>query len=189
MRHSRFVSGVRWAPSRQITMAEEFNWKALKKSTEDKMTKCLDSIQQQFNSIRAGGANPALLDRVIVDYYGVKTPLNQVARISASNSQQLTVDPFEKKLLKEIENAISKSDLNLTPNNDGSVIRINLPPMSEERRKELAQQAKNVGEEGKVAVRNVRRDFVEKVKAAEKDKSISKDDSKGFQVFILIIPC
>jgi len=173
---------LKWQPSsRFMKMAEEFNWKNTKKATEEKMNKCIESIQQQFNTVRAGGANPALLDRVVVDYYGAKTPLSQVARITASSAQQLSIDPFEKIMLKEIELAISKADLNLTPTNDGTVVRINLPPLTEDRRKDLVKQAKSIGEEGKVAIRNVRRDFVEKVKAAEKDKSISKDDSKGFQ--------
>lgn len=149
---------------------------------------------------QAGGANPAILDRVFVDYFGSPTPLNQVARVAASGSQQLVVEPFDRSISKEIEKAISTSGLNLTPNNDGNVIRINIPPLTEERRKELAKQvsslpyrfvvrmshnipqAKGISEDGKVAVRNVRRDVVEKIKAAEKEKAISKDDSKGFQV-------
>lgn len=176
------AQGAKWNPSRFMSMAEEFNWKNTKKASEDKMTKCIESMQLQFNTVRAGGANPALLDRVVVDYYGAKTPLSQVARISAPSSQQLSIDPFEKNLLKDIEMAIAKADLNLTPTNDGTVIRINLPPLTEDRRKDLVKQAKSMGEEGKVAIRNVRRDFVEKIKAAEKDKGISKDDSKGFQV-------
>eukprot|EP01031_Cornospumella_fuschlensis_P037787 gene37787-45905_t len=162
-------------------MPAEFNWKATKKATEDKMTKSIDTVQQQFNTIRAAGANPAMLDRVSVMYYGTPTPLSQVARVASSGAQQLVVDPFEKGMLKDIEKAILEADLNVSPVNDGSVVRINIPPLTEERRKDLVKQAKTLCEEGKVAVRNVRRDFVEKVKAAEKDKSISKDDSKDFQ--------
>jgi ribosome recycling factor len=160
----------------------EFNWKVTKKSSDDKMGKCLESIQQQFATVRAGGANPAILDRVMLDYYGTMTPLSQVARVASSGSTQLQVEPFEKALLKDIEKAITLSGLNLTPTNDGSgILRINIPPLTEDRRKELAKQAKVICEDGKVAIRNVRRDFVDKIKAAEKDKSISKDDSKGFQ--------
>lgn len=162
--------------------AEAFNWKTFKKSIEDKMLKCVDSNQNQLNTLRAGGANPALLDRVFVDYFGTMTPLNQVARVAASSSQQLIVEPFDKSLCKEIEKAISDANLNLTPTNDGSgVVRINIPPLTEERRKDLAKQAKTVSEDGKVAIRNVRRDAVDKIKKEEKDKIISKDDSKGFQ--------
>lgn len=168
--------------SLKMAAPSEFNWKIVKKASEDKMAKCIDSVQLQFNTVRAGGANPAILDRVTVDYYGTMTPLSQVARVSANGAQQLIVDPFEKALLKDIERAIVVADLNLTPNNDGNVIRISIPPLTEERRKDLAKQAKTMSEDGKVAIRNVRRDFVEKIKAAEKDKLASKDDSKGYQV-------
>jgi len=157
-----------------------FDWKAFKKGTEEKMSKSLENIQTQMNTLRAGGASPGMLDRVFVDQYGTPTPLGQVARVATSGAQQLVIEPFDKSLVKEIEKAISTSDLNLTPTNDGSgVIRINVPPLTEERRKELCKQAKTISEDGKVAVRNVRRDSVDKIKAAEKDKTISKDDSKG----------
>jgi hypothetical protein len=110
-----------------IVMAVEFNWKQFKKATEEKMGKSVENIQNQFNTLRAGGANPAMLDRVFVDYFGTPTPLTQVARVGNSGSQQLVVEPFDKALLKEIEKAISTADLNLTPTNDGSgVIRINV---------------------------------------------------------------
>lgn len=164
----------------QIVM--EFNWKLVKKQTEDKMKKSTDTIQTQYNSLRAGAANPAILDRVYLDYFGSNTQLSQLARISTSGAQQLTIEPFDKGLCKEIEKAIAMADLNLTPTNDGSgIIRINIPPLTEERRKDLAKQAKTITEEGKISVRNIRRDVVDKIKLAEKDKSIGKDDSKGFQ--------
>lgn len=121
--------------------AATFEWKPFKKGIDDKMGKCVDSTQNQFNSIRAGGANPSLLDRIFVDYFGTPTPLNQVARVAASGSQQLVVEPFDKTLLKEIEKAITTSDINITPVNDGSgMIRLNIPPLTEDRRKELAKQ-------------------------------------------------
>ena len=143
----------------------EFDWKVFKKSTEEKMSKSLENIQTQMNTLRAGGASPAMLDRVFVDQYGTPTPLGQVARVATSGAQQLVVEPFDKSLVKEIEKAISTSDLNLTPTNDGSgVIRINVPPLTEDRRKELCKQAKIISEDGKVAVRNVRRDSVDKIK-------------------------
>eukprot|EP01038_Epipyxis_sp_PR26KG_P014191 gene14191-19042_t len=154
-----------------------FEWKQVRKNAEEKMVKSIESIQSQFNTLRASGANPAILDRVMVDVYGAITPLTQIARIASAGSQQIVVEPFDKSALKNIEKAIATSDLNLTPNSDGSLIRINIPPLTEERRK----QAKGICEDGKVALRNVRRDVVDKIKAAEKDKLISKDDSKGFQ--------
>jgi ribosome recycling factor len=160
----------------------EFNWKITKKAGEEKMTKSVDTIQQQLNTIRASGASPSMLDRVFVDYFGTSTPLNQLARVSAQGSQQLVIEPFDKTATKDIEKAISQADLNLYPNNDGSgAIRINLPSLTEDRRKELSKQAKALCEEGKVAIRNVRREFVDKIKGAEKDKSIGKDDSKTYQ--------
>lgn len=166
----------------QLVMVGEFVWKDFKKGVEQKFSKCIESTQAQLNTVRAGGANPAILDRVFVDYFGTPTPLNQVARVAASGSQQLVIEPFDKSVTKEIEKAISTSDLNLTPTNDGSgIIRINIPPLTEERRKDLTKQAKTIVEDGKVAIRNVRRDAVDKVKAEEKNKAISKDDSKGFQ--------
>lgn len=162
----------------------EFDWAGMKEGTEDKMSKSVDTIISQFGTLRASGANPAILDRVMVEYYGSMTPLNQVARVGASGSQQLIVEPFDKTLLKEIEKAITMAELNLTPTNDGTgMIRINIPPLTEDRRKQLVKQAKTISEEGKVAVRNIRRDIVDKVKAAEKNKELGKDDAKAIQVW------
>jgi ribosome recycling factor len=161
----------------------EFAWKSAKKGAEDKMTKSLESISSQFSSIRSsGGCNPAILDRVMVASYGMTTPLNQVARISSSGAQQLVVEPFDKGNLKSIESAISSSDLNLTPSNDGTVIRINLPPLTEERRKDLVKLSKTVCEDGKISIRNIRRCVVDEIKLAEKNKDISKDNSRDYQV-------
>jgi len=144
----------------------EFAWKPMRKGIEDKMAKSVESIASQFATLRAGGANPAMLDRVFVDSYGTPTPLKEIARVAASGSQQLVIEPFDKAMCKEIEKAISMSDLNLTPTNDGSgVVRINIPPLTEDRRKELVKQAKVVCEDGKVAIRNHRRDAVDKVRA------------------------
>jgi ribosome recycling factor len=116
-----------------------------------------------------------------VDYYGAPTPLNQIATISVPNSQQLSIDPFDKSSLKDIERAIVESDLGMTPNNDGTVIRLNIPPITEDRRKELMKQCKALGEDGKVAIRNIRRDGVEAVKKMEKAGDVSEDASKGSQ--------
>jgi ribosome recycling factor len=135
-----------------------------------------------MNTLRAGGANPSILDRIQVEYYGTYTPLQQLARVSAMGSEQLIIEPFDKAIIKDIEREISQSDLNLTPTNDGSgLIRINIPPLTEERRKELAKKAKVVGEESKVAIRNIRRDQVDIVKKLEKDSKVGKDDSAGAQ--------
>ena len=159
----------------------EFVWKDTKQSAEDRMTASIEATQTKFNTLRTGGANPNLLDRIMVEYFGSLTPLNQVARIAAAGANQLVVEPFDKTLMKEIEKAIAMSDLNLTPNSDGSVVRISIPMLTEERRKDLAKQAKSICEDGKVAVRNTRRDIVESIKKGEKDKDVTKDDSKAFQ--------
>lgn len=164
-------------------VANGFDWKGTKRSCEDKLQKCVESLQLQFQTIRVGVANPMMLDRVSVDYHGVPTALNQVARVNVnpSNSQQLLVEPFEKNSLPNIEKAILMAELNLTPQSDGNLIRINIPPLTEERRKELVKQAKSMVESSKIALRNVRRDFVEKVKNAEKRKEIGKDENKTYQ--------
>ena len=178
--HSPFAFSIR---SRKVNvLSMEFDWKSVKKSTEGKMAKSVDSFQSQLNTLRVGAATPSLLDRVMVEYFGAPTPLAQVARVSTSGAMQLIVEPFDNSVIKEIEKAILTSDLNLTPNNDGILIRINLPPLTEERRKDLAKQAHIVCETGKVSIRNIRRDLLEKIKGAEKSKDIGKDDCKACQV-------
>jgi len=148
---------------------------------EERMEKSIDSVKKNLLTIRTGRANAAILDLVQVDYYGAPTPLNQVASISVPNSQQLTVDPYDKSISGDVEKAIMESGLGLTPNNDGSVIRINIPPITEDRRKELTKQCKAIGEDGKVAVRNIRRDGVDAVKKMEKAGDIGKDECKDYQ--------
>jgi len=148
---------------------------------EDRMGKSIESVKSNLVTIRTGRANPAILDLVKVDYYGAPTPLNQVASISVSNSQQLTVSPYDKSSLGNIERAIVESGLGLTPNNDGDLIRINIPAITEDRRKELMKSCKSLGEDGKVAIRNIRRDGVEVVKKMEKASDIGEDESKGAQ--------
>ena len=165
--------------SSALYMADDFNFKEYRKGVSEKMTKSIESMQNQFNTIRAGQANTAMLDRIFVNYFDSPTPLNQLARISTSGSQQIMIEPFDKSVAKEIEKAIATSDLNLTPTNDGQIIRINIPPLTEERRKELVKQSKALGEEGKVAIRNIRRDAVDGVKKLE--KTMSKDESKEYQ--------
>lgn len=144
---------------------------------QERMDKSVDNVRMNMSTIRTGRASPSMLDRVKVEYYGVETPLNQLAGIAASN-QQLTVDAYDKSALGAIERAIAESDLGLTPNNDGSIIRINIPPLTEDRRKEMLKLCKAIGEEGKVAVRNIRRDGVDSIKKMEKSGDIGEDEMK-----------
>jgi len=148
---------------------------------ESNMRKSVDSAQRTFNSIRTGRANPSLLDRLKVEYYGADTPLKSLATISTPDSQTIAIQPFDLNTLPLIEKAISTSDLGLTPNNDGKLIRINVPPLTEERRKEFCKLASKYAEEGKVALRNIRRDAIDKVKKTEKDGSVSEDQSRDEQ--------
>jgi len=145
---------------------------------EERMGKSVGSVVQNLSSIRTGRANAAILDRVSMDYYGAQTPLNQMASISVTSAQQLTIDPYDKSVSADIERALMESDLGLTPTSDGNVIRINIPPLTEDRRKELLKQCKGIGEEGKVAIRNVRRDGIDGIKKLEKASTISKDQAK-----------
>ncbi len=147
----------------------------------DRMTKALEAIKREFASIRTGKANASLLDGIKVDYYGTMTPLSQVANISAPDARLLVVHPWEKKLIPEIVKAIQKSDLGLNPQSDPNVIRLPIPLLTEERRKDLVKLVKKVAEEGKVAVRNIRRDANDALKKAEKDKEISEDASRKAQ--------
>lgn len=145
---------------------------------KERMSKTIDNIKTNLGTVRTGRANTAMLDRVKVEYYGVDTPLNQLASISVSSAQQLSVDPFDKSQMGEVEKAIIESDLGLTPTNDGNMIRINIPALTEDRRKEMMKQCKSIGEEGKVAVRNIRRDGVDKMKKMEKSGDIGEDQMK-----------
>ncbi|MBF0713254.1 ribosome recycling factor [Gemella sp. GH3] len=149
-------------------------------SLEEKMTKAISSLRRELASIRAGKANASVLDRLNVEYYGVPTPINQVAGISVPEPKMLVISPYEKSLLKEIEKAIQSSDLGLNPANDGTVIRIVFPALTEERRKELAKQVGKESENSKVAVRNVRRDAMDSIKKLEKASQITEDDLKGY---------
>jgi len=149
--------------------------------SEERMLKSIESVVTNLATIRTGRANASILDRVKVDYYGAPTPLNQLASISVASAQQLTVQPYDKSSLKDIEKGIIESDLGITPSNDGTVIRLNIPALTEERRKDLLKQCKGLGEEGKVALRNIRRDGVEKLKKMEKASDISKDQSADGQ--------
>lgn len=149
--------------------------------TEEKMKKAMESLKRELGNIRAGRATPAMLERVSVDYYGAPTPVNQVANVSAPELRLLVIQPWEKNMLGVIEKAILKSDLGITPNNDGSVIRLNIPQLTQQRRTELVKMTKKSAEEAKVAVRNLRRDANDALKKLEKDKVISEDDNKRAQ--------
>lgn len=146
-------------------------------TAEDHMKKALANLLKEFQSVRTGRANPALLDRVEVEYYGTATPLKSLSNISVSEGRTLVIQPYDKSALKDIEQAVHKSGLGLTPNNDGSVIRINIPALTEERRKELTKVVKKYAEESRVAVRNIRRNTLEDFKKL-KTAQISEDEVK-----------
>jgi ribosome recycling factor len=146
-----------------------------------KTEKSLDALRKELSRVRTGRASLALLDGVRVNYYGVPTPLAQVASLSVPESRTITIQPWDSKMTGEVEKAIQKSDLGLTPLNDGKTVRINIPPLTEERRKELVKVIRRMEEECKVALRNLRRDANEQLKTAKKDKSISEDDQFKFQ--------
>lgn len=141
-----------------------------------RMAKTVDATGNEFGSVRTGRASTSLLDRVMVDYYGASTPLKQLATLGTPESRLLTVQPFDQGSLKLIEKAIVESGLGLTPNNDGKIIRINIPELNEERRKELVKVARKIGEEGRIAVRNVRRDVMQDLKTQKDDGNIGADD-------------
>ncbi|MFZ5812071.1 MAG: ribosome recycling factor [Thermodesulfobacteriota bacterium] len=146
------------------------------KDAEDKMKKALASLDKEFSRLRTGRATTGLLDGIRVDYYGTPTPLDQIASVSTPDSRTITIQPWDRKAFADVEKAILKSDLGLTPVNDGKIIRIGIPPLTEERRKDLVKVAKKYTEEAKVAVRNVRRDANEILKKKKNDKSISEDE-------------
>lgn len=145
---------------------------------EDKMEKTIDVLKEDFMQIRAGRANPHVLDKIKVDYYGSPTPLQQVGNISVPEPRMILIQPWEKSLLKEIEKAISMSELGINPTNDGTSIRLIFPELTEDRRKELAKDIKKKGEAAKVAIRNIRRDAIDAVKKLEKAGEITEDDVK-----------
>lgn len=145
---------------------------------ERRMQKAVDALKQDLGAIRAGRASATLVDRITVEYYGAPTPLNQVASISVPEARLLVIQPWDRKLLTDIEKAIQKSDLGINPTNDGQVIRLNIPPMSEDRRRDLVKTLHKKLDEHKVAVRNIRRDVQEKLREREKKKEVSEDELK-----------
>jgi ribosome recycling factor len=153
----------------------------LKRKTTDRMARAVEVLKKEFGSIRTGRASLSLLDEIMVNYYETPTPLQQLASLSIPESRQMAIQPWDPKVISEIEKAILKSDLGLTPMNDGKIIRINIPPLTEERRKQLVKTVKKKAEEAKVAVRNIRRDANEELKKLEKEKHISEDVVKKSQ--------
>ncbi|MBD3321157.1 MAG: ribosome recycling factor [Chitinivibrionales bacterium] len=151
---------------------------SISSDTERKMEKTIESLKREFSHIRTGRANPSLFDGIKVDYYGSMVPLNQAGTISIPEARLIMIQPWDKTMLPVIEKAIKASDLGLNPQNDGNIIRVPIPPLSEERRKEIFKNCKKISEDNKVAIRNIRRDSNEKIKKAEKDKEITQDEQK-----------
>ncbi len=149
------------------------------KNTEEKMGKSLDALEREYKSIRAGRANVSVLDKITVDYYGTPTPIQQMAAVSVPEARTLLIQPWDASTLKEIEKAILTSDIGINPQNDGRVVRLNFPPLTEERRKEIVKEVRKKAEDGKVAVRNQRRDALDKLKALKKSNQITEDDESN----------
>jgi ribosome recycling factor len=144
----------------------------------DRMKRSVEATVNNFGSIRAGRANPHLLDRVVVDYYGAQTPLKQLATINAPEARLITVTPYDKSSMKAIEKSIQESDLGLNPSNDGNVIRLSIPELTEERRRELVKQARHIGEEGRISIRNVRRDVMHDLRELKNESEIGEDEER-----------
>lgn len=154
-------------------MKEVFN------TVEEKMTKSVKALDREFTAIRAGRANPNVLDKITIDYYGSPTAINAMAAISVSEARTLVIQPWDSSVLKSIEKAIQKSDIGINPNNDGRVIRLTFPPLTEERRRDLTKEISKMGEDAKVAIRSIRRDGIDKLKAKKKSSEITEDDLKN----------
>ena len=147
--------------------------------TEERMGKAIDSLNHDYAAIRAGRANPGVLDKVEIDYYGVPTPINQVAAVSISEARVLVIPPWDKNMIQPIEKAIQASDIGINPMNDGNVIRLTFPALTEDRRREIAKEISKRSEEAKVAIRNIRRDGMDAIKKLKKDNEITEDDQKN----------
>lgn len=148
---------------------------------QERMEKVIDNLETNYSEIRAGRANPAILNRVSVEYYGVPTPINQVASVSVPEARLIVIQPWDRSILSQIEKAIEKADIGIHPMNDGQVIRLSFPELTEERRKEIVKDVKKTAEEAKVAARNVRRDEMDEAKAKLKNKEISEDEEKSLE--------
>lgn len=151
------------------------------KTAQEKMEKCLGSLEHELTTVRAGRANPGVLDKVLVDYYGTPTPVQQMAAVSVVEARNLVIQPWDLSQLKAIEKAIQTSDIGITPTNDGKVLRLAFPQPTEERRKELVKQVRKYGEEAKVTIRNIRRDALEKFKSMKKNSELTEDDMKNLE--------
>ncbi|WP_181348700.1 ribosome recycling factor [Thalassobacillus sp. CUG 92003] len=154
---------------------------AIIKETKQKMNEALQAFSKQIATVRAGRANPNILDNIYVDYYGASTPLNQLAQVSAPEPRMLVVTPYDKSAISEIEKAIQKADIGVAPSSDGNIIRINIPALTEERRKDLTKVVNKYAEEYKVQIRNIRRDSNDRLKKLEKDSDLTKDDLRSYQ--------
>lgn len=152
--------------------------KTVLKNAEERMNRRINHLNNEYSAIRAGRANPAVLDKVTVDYYGAPTPINQLAAVSVTEARTLMIQPWDVSVLTPIERAIQMSDVGINPQNDGKALRMVFPPLTEERRKELVKDVKELAEEAKVGIRNVRRDAVDKFKAMKKNSEITEDDLK-----------
>ena len=146
---------------------------------KEKMDKSIDNLKEKFSEVRAGRANPAILNKVKIDYYGTPTPINQVAGISVPEARMIVIQPWDISILKEVEKAILASDIGINPNNDGKVIRLVFPELTEERRKELAKDLKKMAEESKIVIRNIRRDSIDLAKKSQKDGEMTEDELKS----------
>ena len=148
---------------------------------EEKMKKTISVLESEMKAVRAGRANPAILDKVTVEYYGAPSPLTQIANVSVPDARSILIQPWDASILADIEKAILKSDIGITPNNDGKAVRLNFPPLTEERRKELVKGIRKRGEDSKVAIRSIRRDAIEDAKAQKKNGEITEDDVKNIE--------
>ena len=155
--------------------------KEIHSAHEDKMKKALEALRKEYGSLRAGRATPSLLEKVMVDYYGSPTPVNQIANVSVPEPRMIVIQPWEKTMINAIDKAIQKSDLGLMPNNDGVVIRLTIPQLTQERRSEIVKVIHKKAEESRVAIRNLRRDANDTIKKVEKDKTVSEDEAKKAQ--------
>ena len=148
---------------------------------EDKMEKAVSQLHKEFASVRSGRANPLILDKVVVDYYGAPTPLRQMSQVTVQDGTTLVISPYDKSIIKDIEKAIIKAEIGITPNSDGICIRLPFPPLTEERRKETAKEVKKMGEDSKVVIRNIRRDMTDDLKKIEKSENLPEDVVKDNQ--------
>lgn len=151
------------------------------KDAEHRMHGAHDALQRELDSVRTGRARPGLVEHIVVEYYGTETPMNQLASVSVPEARVLAIQPWDKSAISAVERAILKSDIGITPNNDGSVIRLTMPLLTEDRRRDLVRSVRKRVEDARVAVRNVRRDVQDKIRAQEKNKELSQDDSRKFQ--------